>query len=108
MKKLLLIFLSAFSLTAVAQQKSVAVLEPICRDNSVGTFYHQIIRGSMESAVTATDEYVSYDRTAFDKVLEEHGNYLNGKPDGEWTRRTVAGNYQKAHFSNGVMTSSYR
>lgn len=65
--------LSALSLTAVAQQKkTVAVLDPICRDNSVNTFYQQVVRGSMESAVTVTDEFISFDRTAFDKVLDEH------------------------------------
>ena len=90
MKKLLLILLSAFSLTAFAQSKSVAVLEPICRDNSVGTFYHQIIRGSMESAVTATDEYVSYDRTAFDKVLEEHEFQRSGVVDDDQIRKMGA------------------
>ena len=72
MKQLFLILLSVLSLTAFAQKKSVAVLNPICVDNSVNTFYQQIVRGAMESAVTATDEYDPFDRTAFDKVLEEH------------------------------------
>lgn len=84
------ILFTALSLTMVAQQKSVAVLEPICRDNSVGTFYHQIIRGSMESAVTATDEYVSYDRTAFDKVLEEHEFQRSGVVDDDQIRKMGA------------------
>lgn len=73
MRKLFFILFAALSLTAVAQnQKTVAVLDPICRDNSVNAFYQQIVRGAMESAVTVTDEFVSFDRTAFDKVLEEH------------------------------------
>ncbi len=72
MKKLFIILLSALSLTAVAQEKkTVAVLEPICRDKSVKPFYQLLIRGEMESAVTATDEYTSFDRTAFDKITEE-------------------------------------
>ena len=72
MKKLLIIFLSILSLTAFAQsEKTVAVLEPICRDKSVKPFYLLLIRGEMESAVDATDEYVAYDRTAFDKISEE-------------------------------------
>jgi len=33
MRKLFIILLSALSLTALAQQKTVAVLDPICRDN---------------------------------------------------------------------------
>lgn len=71
MKKLLLILLSVLSLTAFAQQKSVAVLDPICRDNSVNVFFQSIVRGTMESAVSATDEYIAFDRTAFDKIMEE-------------------------------------
>ena len=87
MKKLLLILLSALSLTAVAQKKSVAVLNPICRDNSVNNFYQQIVRGSMESAVTMTDEFVAFDRTAFDKVLEEHKFQQSGAVDDAQIRR---------------------
>lgn len=86
MKKYLFIILSALSLTAVAQKK-VAVLTPVCRDNSVSMFYQQIVRGSMESAVTSTDEYVSYDRTAFDKVLEEHAFERSGAVDDSQIRQ---------------------
>lgn len=90
MKKLFIIIFSALSLTAVAQSKSVAVLEPICRDSSVSAFYQQIIRGSMESAVTTTDEYVSYDRTAFDKVLEEHAFEQSGAVEDSEIRKMGA------------------
>ena len=71
MKKYLFIILSALSLTAVAQQKTVAVLDPICRDNSVNAFYQQMVRGAMESAVTASPEYEAYDRSAFDQIVQE-------------------------------------
>lgn len=71
MKKLLIILLSALSLTALAQQKTVAVLDPICRDNSVNPFYQQMVRGAMESAVTASSEYEAYDRSAFDQIQKE-------------------------------------
>lgn len=73
MKKLLLILLSALSLTALAQnRKTVAVLDPICRDNSVNAFFKLQVRGAMESAVTASTEYEAYDRSAFDQIQEEH------------------------------------
>ena len=53
MRKLLIILLSILSLTAFAQGgKTVAVLDPICRDNSVNAFFQQMVRGAMESAVT--------------------------------------------------------
>ena len=86
MRKVLIILLSVLSLTMVAQKK-VAVLTPICRDNSVNNFYQQIIRGALESAVTATDEYIAYDRTAFDKVLEEHQFQRSGAVDDAQIRR---------------------
>lgn len=91
MKRLLIILLSVLSLTAVAQnKKTVAVLDPICRDKSVNAFFQQIVRGSMENAVTATDEYVSYDRTAFDKVMEEHAFERTGVVEDSEIRRLGA------------------
>lgn len=90
MKTFITILFSVLSLTAFAQKKSVAVLNPICRDNSVNTFYQQIVRGSMESAVTVTDEYIAFDRTAFDKVLEEHKFQQSGVVDEKQIRRMGA------------------
>lgn len=79
MKKLLLIVLSALSLTAVAQnKKTVAVLDPICRDNSVNAFFQQMVRGAMESAVTASSEYEAYDRSAFDQIQKEQAFQRTG------------------------------
>lgn len=72
LKSILIILLSALSLTAVAQsKKTVAVLDPICRDNSVNAFFQQMVRGSMESAITASAEYEAYDRSAFDMIQKE-------------------------------------
>lgn len=70
--KVFIVLLLALSITAVAQQKKVAVLDPICRDSSVNTFFSQTVRGAMENVISATDEYQAYDRTAFDKIMEEH------------------------------------
>lgn len=90
MKTLITILFSVLSLITFAQKKSVAVLNPICRDNSVNTFYQQIVRGSMESAVTVTDEFIAFDRTAFDKVLEEHKFQQSGVVDEKQIRRMGA------------------
>ena len=79
MKKLLIILLSVLSLTAFAQEKkTVAVLDPICRDNSVNAFFQQMVRGAMESAVTASDEYEAYDRSAFDMIQKEQAFQRTG------------------------------
>lgn len=88
MKKILaFVVLAAMTIATMAQNKSVAVLNPICRDNSVNIFYQQIVRGAMESAVTMTDEFVAFDRTAFDKVLEEHKFQQSGVVDDAQIRR---------------------
>ena len=79
MKKLFIFLLSALSLTAVAQnKKTVAVLDPICRDNSVNIFFQQMVRGAMESAVTTSNEYEAYDRSAFDQIQKEQAFLRTG------------------------------
>ena len=79
MQKILIFLLSALSLTAVAQQKkTVAVLNPICRDKSVNAFFQQMVRGAMESAVTASEEYEAYDRSAFDQIQKEQAFQRTG------------------------------
>ncbi|MBR1878094.1 MAG: hypothetical protein IJ814_03695 [Paludibacteraceae bacterium] len=79
MKKLLMILLSALSLMTVAQEKkTVAVLDPICRDNSVNAFFQQMVRGAMESAVTSSAEYEAYDRSAFDMIQKEQAFQRTG------------------------------
>lgn len=79
MKKLLIFLLSVLSLTAVAQnKKTVAVLDPICRDNSVNVFFQQMVRGAMESAITASSEYKAYDRSAFDQIQKEQAFQRTG------------------------------
>ena len=72
-KAIIVVMCLTFAVALSAQNnKKVAVLGPICRDGSVNTFFAQIVRGTMENVISATDEYQAYDRTAFDKILEEH------------------------------------
>ena len=78
MKKLFIIIFSALSLSAVAQQKTVAVLDPICRDNSVNAFFQQMVRGAMESSIITTTEYEAYDRSAFDMIQKEQAFQRTG------------------------------
>lgn len=79
MKKLLIILLPVLSLMAFGQEKkTVAVLDPICRDNSVPGSFKLQIRGAMESAVTASEEYEAYDRSAFDQIQKEQAFQRTG------------------------------
>lgn len=79
MKNILIILLSALSLTAFAQdKKTVAVLDPICRDNSVNQFYQQMVRGAMESAITSSTEYEAFDRSALDLIQKEQAFQRTG------------------------------
>lgn len=76
------IILLAVSLTAFAQQnKKNAILNPICRDNSVSNIYHSIIRGSFESVASAVSGYEVFDRTALDAVMQEHNLERSGAFD---------------------------
>lgn len=80
MKKYLLLTVTMFllSLTVSAQTKKVAILEPICRDGSVNLFYKNIVRGEMEIVVASLKEFQAYDRTAFDKIMEEQNFQRSG------------------------------
>lgn len=74
--------LLAVTSTAFAQQKkTVAVLNPVCRDNSASNIYYSIVRGSFESVVSATEGYEAYDRTALDQIMQEHGFQRSGAVD---------------------------
>ena len=74
-----IIVLTVLSLNTLAQEKkTVAVLDPICRDNSVNPFFQQMVRGAMESAVTTSSEYEAYDRSAFDQIQKEQAFQRTG------------------------------
>ena len=78
MKKLLILLLSALSLTAVAQNKSVAILNPIDRDESVSPMYEMVVRSSFESVASITQGYEAFDRTALDAIMSEHNFQRSG------------------------------
>lgn len=79
MKKLLIIIYSVLSLAVYSQnKKTVAVLNPICRDNSVSNIYHSIVRGSFESVASATSGYEAFDRSALDAIMQEHNMERSG------------------------------
>lgn len=89
LKSILIILLSALSLTAFAQQpqKKVAVLNPICRDNSVSSIYFSVVRGSFESVVTVTDGFDVYNRSDLDAIASEMQFQQSGAVDDDQIRR---------------------
>jgi len=96
MKKIFTIIFALISLSAIAQKKSVAVLTPLCKDQSVNDFYQQVVRGAMEDAISKSDEYITYDRAAFDKVMEEHNFQRSGVVKDEQIRQL--GSYAGVDF----------
>lgn len=87
-KLLTISILLVVSLTTFAQQKkTVAVLSPICRDNSASNIYYSIVRGSFESVVSVTEGYEAYDRTALDQIMQEHRFQRSGAVDESQIRK---------------------
>lgn len=82
MKKLLIILLSALSLTAVAQQqadvKRVAILETVDKMGTVGYLKLLQFRSNLTSAVTNTDGYEGYDRVDLGHITGEQNFQRTG------------------------------
>jgi len=78
MKKLFIILLSALSLTTIAQNKSVAILNPLDRGGSVSSAYKMIVRSSFETVASVTQGYEAFDRTALDAIMSEHNFQRSG------------------------------
>ncbi len=52
--------------------KKVAVMETKKVTTTVTDFQANMVRGGMETAVSNTDGYIAYDRSAFDAIMQEH------------------------------------
>ena len=78
MKKLFILLLSALSLTAFAQNKSVAILNSLDREGNVSSAYKIIVRSSFESVASITQGYEAFDRTALDAIMSEHDFQRSG------------------------------
>lgn len=87
MKRLLILLFSVLSLSAFAQQKKVAVMNPLCRDNSVSSIYFSIVRGSFESVASATDGYEAYNRSDLDAITSEIHFQHSGAVDVEQIKK---------------------
>lgn len=71
MKKLFIILLSALSLTAFAQEKKVAILDAVDRQNEISYGVKLMVRSHLAEAVTNTPGYEAYDRTNLQQIFDE-------------------------------------
>ncbi len=81
MKRLLLsalLSLVPISFFAQNQEKKIAILEIVDRDENVPQGMKLMLRGSLTVAVTATSGYVGLDRVDMDAVLAEHNFQRSG------------------------------
>lgn len=82
MKKLLTFCLLAVTMCAVAQEKkTVAVLEPLDRQKTVPAYLLTSIRMTMETAITLSNEYEAFDRSALDRLKQEQNFQQSGDVD---------------------------
>ena len=90
MKKLLIIFLSTFSLTVVAQDKRVAILNPEAATSEVTTIHRSMIRGEMEKAICRQSGYTAFTRQDIDQIAKELNFQQSGMVDDN-TRKLLGG-----------------
>ena len=88
MKKLLILLLSAFSLTTLAQEKQVAILEPIAMTKEVSTMHRSMVRGEMVKAIGRQSGYAAFTRTDIDQIMAEQNFQQSGMVD-DATRKRI-------------------
>ena len=84
MKKVALVLISLLCLAggAMAQQK-VAVLDVKVSGGNVTPMNKMLVRAAMENAVANTDGYIAINRTALDRIMEEHNFQRSGNVSDE-------------------------
>ena len=88
MKRLLILLLSALSLTAFAQEKQVAILEPIAMTKEVSTMHRSMVRGEMVKAISRQSGYAAFTRTDIDQIMSEQNFQQSGMVD-DATRKRI-------------------
>lgn len=78
MKKLLILLLLALSLTTFAQEKQVAILEPIAMTKEVSTMHRSMVRGEMVKAIGRQSGYAAFTRTDIDQIMAEQNFQQSG------------------------------
>ena len=87
MKKLLILLLSALSLTVFAQ-KQVAMLEPLVVAGNVKPIEKSMIRGEMTKAIASQNGYSAFSRTDIDQIMAEQNFQQSGLVD-DATRKRI-------------------
>lgn len=88
MRKLLILLLSALSLTTLAQEKQVAILESIAMTKEVSTMHRSMVRGEMVKAIGRQSGYAAFTRTDIDQIMSEHNFQQSGMVD-DVTRKRI-------------------
>ena len=88
MKKLLILLPSAFSLTTFAQEKQVAILEPIAITKEVSSMHRSMVRGEMVKAIGRQSGYAAFTRTDIDQIMSEQNFQQSGMVD-DATRKRI-------------------
>lgn len=88
MKKLLILLLSALSLTTLAQEKQVAILEPIAITKEVSSMHRSMVRGEMVKAISRQSGYAAFTRTDIDQIMAEQNFQQSGMVD-DATRKRI-------------------
>lgn len=88
MKKLLILLLSALSVTIFAQEKQVAILEPIAITKEVSSMHRSMVRGEMVKAISRQSGYAAFTRTDIDQIMSEQNFQQSGMVD-DATRKRI-------------------
>lgn len=88
MKKFLILLLSALSVAIFAQEKQVAILEPIAMTKEVSTMHRSMVRGEMVKAISRQSGYAAFTRTDIDQIMSEQNFQQSGMVD-DATRKRI-------------------
>ena len=90
MKKVLILVLSALSLMAMAEDRQVAILEPIAMTKEVSTMHRSMVRGEMVKAISNQSGYAAFTRTDIDQIMKEQNFQQSGMVDDATRKRLGA------------------
>ena len=90
MQKILILLLSALSLSVFAQEKQVAILEPIAITKEVSAMQRSMVRGEMVKAIGRQSGYAAFTRTDIDQIMAEQNFQQSGMVDDATRKRLGA------------------
>ena len=88
MKKIpIVLFISLFSLMAVAQNKKVAILETIDKEGNVDYSVELMVRSNLTKAISSTPGFEGYDRVNMSQIMGEQDFQRTGLVNEEQIKR---------------------